>query len=356
MELNNTLSIRFEYSLRDHLGNTRLTFTDRDANGIVDITNNPTTSDILQENHYYPFGMAYEGPWLMNDAARDTKYQYNGKEMNDDFGLNWMDYGARWYDAAIGRFPVQDRYTEKYLFLSPYQYAGNDPIKNIDINGDSIWVTAETVKHADGTYTNYQTIRGSVKMLDATGNIKNLNKLASQMEKALNNSLKGNDGKIIIRAEISVKAVISMNNVKASDHLLVIVDDVVPDDLFSPTLGVAEIGGKIGYVEKKADMLETLMHEFGHNLGLLHNWEDGLVDSKGEQNYMSYGESRSSFSPSQVLNIKRTAEDFNHKPNHTIAPATTKNRLWHTSTNLEPYLFNVKKGDRIPLPISTKPN
>ena len=114
---------------------TRLTFTDRNANGIVDITNNPTTSDILQENHYYPFGMNYEGPWLMNDAARDTKYQHNSKELNDDFGLNWSDYGARWYDAAIGRWSTVDPMADKMRRWSPYSYAFDNPLRFIDLDG-----------------------------------------------------------------------------------------------------------------------------------------------------------------------------------------------------------------------------
>ncbi|AEE51484.1 hypothetical protein [Haliscomenobacter hydrossis] len=51
---------RKEYSFRDYLGNTRLAFTDRNANGIVDITGTASTSDVLQENHYYAFGLAFE--------------------------------------------------------------------------------------------------------------------------------------------------------------------------------------------------------------------------------------------------------------------------------------------------------
>jgi RHS repeat-associated protein len=124
VDASSTIAWRREYNFKDHLGNTRLVFTDRNANGIVDITGTASTSDVLQENHYYAFGMAFEGAWLQNDAtARDNKYQYNGKEFNDDFGLNWNDYGARWYDAAIGRFTTKDRFSEKYTNFSPYQYA-----------------------------------------------------------------------------------------------------------------------------------------------------------------------------------------------------------------------------------------
>jgi len=135
VEVNNTLNWRKEYALRDHLGNTRLMFADKNANGIVDVTNSASTNDILQESHYYPFGLGYEGPWLMNDVARDNKYQYNGKELNDDFGLNWYAYGARYYDPAIGRFTGADPIADKFAWVSPYNYAENEPIAHIDLWG-----------------------------------------------------------------------------------------------------------------------------------------------------------------------------------------------------------------------------
>ena len=42
------------------------------------------------------------------------------------------------YDPALGRFHVQDRFAEKYISLTPYQYGANNPIYFIDANGDSI--------------------------------------------------------------------------------------------------------------------------------------------------------------------------------------------------------------------------
>jgi RHS repeat-associated protein len=78
--------------------------------------------------------MDLSGPW-MNDAALDNRYKYNGKEYNDDFGLNWMDYGARWYDGVVGRFPVVDPIIEKFPYLTPYNYASNDSVGKIDLWG-----------------------------------------------------------------------------------------------------------------------------------------------------------------------------------------------------------------------------
>ena len=60
---------------------------------------------------------------------------YNNKELFDDGDLNWYDYGFRNYDPQIGRFMQLSPLTDNYPFLTPYQYASNDPITNIDIDG-----------------------------------------------------------------------------------------------------------------------------------------------------------------------------------------------------------------------------
>ena len=85
-------SYQHEYVLRDHLGNTRVTFSDANNDGVVGST------DIKQINSYYPFGLNMESNF--NGAAGKNKYAYNGKEWNDDFGLGWNDYGARFYDHS----------------------------------------------------------------------------------------------------------------------------------------------------------------------------------------------------------------------------------------------------------------
>ena len=122
----------YEYVLRDHLGNTRATFSDVNNDGVV------TSTDIKQINHYYPFGLNMEGNWTPKGAnGEGNKYQYNGKELNDDFGLNWNDYGARFYDAAVGRWNAVDPLSEKMRRHSPYNYAFDNPIRFVDPDGNA---------------------------------------------------------------------------------------------------------------------------------------------------------------------------------------------------------------------------
>jgi RHS repeat-associated protein len=119
----------YEYSIKDHLGNSRVMFSDLNGNGQV------TESEIIQVEHYYPFGMSQEGHG--NAIISETAYTYNGKELNSDFGLDLHDYGARWYDAAIGRWHGVDPLAEAFIVHSPYNYGVNNPIMMVDPDGRS---------------------------------------------------------------------------------------------------------------------------------------------------------------------------------------------------------------------------
>jgi RHS repeat-associated protein len=88
-------------------------------------------SKVIQVDDYYPFGLTFNS-YVSGDK---NKYLYNGKELQDDLGLDMYDYGARMYDATIGRFPTIDPLADKYALQTPYAYAANNPIRYIDIFG-----------------------------------------------------------------------------------------------------------------------------------------------------------------------------------------------------------------------------
>ena len=88
----------------------------------------------MQEvNHYYPFGGVFAS------KGNIQPYKYNGKELETKKGLNWYDYGARHYDAALGRWFVVDPLVEKYYSISAYGYCLNNPVKFIDPYGKDVY-------------------------------------------------------------------------------------------------------------------------------------------------------------------------------------------------------------------------
>jgi RHS repeat-associated protein len=99
-----------------------------------DLGGSPGYTEILQENHYYAFGMNMEGPWHVPVAPEDkvNQYQYNGIERNSDLGLDWDLAFFRSYNPAIGRWVQIDPLSEIAPELTLYRNAFNNPLSYID--------------------------------------------------------------------------------------------------------------------------------------------------------------------------------------------------------------------------------
>jgi RHS repeat-associated protein len=113
---NGTTLTRYYY-VKDHLGDIRMTVA---SSGTVD-----------SYFDYYPFGQLMDGRTSV--ASADSRYKYTGKERDAESGYDC--FGARYYDARIGRFLSVDHHLSSYPSLSPYCYVGNNPIGFVDPTG-----------------------------------------------------------------------------------------------------------------------------------------------------------------------------------------------------------------------------
>ena len=281
---------REEYWHQDHLGNTRVAICDFNNNGKVEISDDPNTPtnelEITQEQHYYPFGMNQNGNWYAT-ITPDNKYLYNGKELNEDWDINLYEYGARWYDPAIGRFIGVDPIADEFPWVNTYNYAENEPVGSIDLHGLQK-VSVNDIRNSKGQITS-RTVNVSVKMkvlnLSSKGNYQFTGALQRAESKAsrvfgtsfnsrvadTKTGLTKNKIPVKVNFALSTEQVSSLDQVGDKDFVMMVVDQLINAGSENDVEGRASINSNVAMIE--SDQLdgtstEVLLHELGHNLGL----------------------------------------------------------------------------------------
>jgi RHS repeat-associated protein len=133
-----------QYELTNHLGNVLATITDKR----LPHSTNGTTIDyydpeVTTAQEYFAFGAPI--PKRNYTLGKIYRYGFNGKENDNEVKLDWsgkpingaqQDYGMRIYDPRLGRFLSEDPLSKNFPWYTPYEFAGNNPIKYIDMDGE----------------------------------------------------------------------------------------------------------------------------------------------------------------------------------------------------------------------------
>ena len=260
----NATPTNWNYYITDHLGSTRK---------VVDSNNN-----VKETINYYPFGseMRMQDPTQMAGNTWQP-YRFTGKELDNQNGLNWYDFGARWFDVAgVPMWTSVDPLAEKYYNVSPYVYCNNNPVMFIDPDGRDYGVTIDSEKQTitiTATYyatsDSYESAKSSVDMINAQSG-----KFQYEMDEVpytVNFNLKAEDIKSNNIGDLNWKKAMDDSG-EANTYL------VVPDDYnkMDENTNGRTMGGQDIFVKSSRSKSETGGHEIGHTLGMTHN-ESGLM-------------------------------------------------------------------------------
>ena len=280
----------FHFYVQDHLGSNVMVL---DQNGIE------------QQTRYYPFG----GIVTHNSTNPDANHnKYTGKEFDRMHGLDWYDYVARQYDPVYGRFTSIDPLCEKYPYLSPYAYCGNNPMNAIDPDGRDYWVIKDEREKRITIKANYYAMKSDMKELNK----------ALEFWNGLTYEINGYNVSFELSA-IEIPDGDYENNAKeqfVSTQYMIIQsvkikngEEYRHDNIF--LTGFIEDPNENGHTKGqiitiKNELNENLMtgeHEVGHSLGLVHSFSGLMTPDSNNKRRSRY------ISKSQIRQIINNAKN-----------------------------------------------
>jgi RHS repeat-associated protein len=243
---------------------------------------------LLEESHYYPFGLLMAGISGKSFGIKGNKYLYNGKELqNQEFangdGAEWYDFGARMLDPQLGRWTTPDPLSEKYFEWSPYHHVANNPLLLVDPEGKDWIITMNQDTKGNIQFDIIFTgviLNSSGKNYDAA---QFESTIRAQIERVFNAKIVNQDGTTSSSSiKVNLRTVKSISEIKDEDHIIEIVSpnqNGIFTGANAEAWGRSPIGGLRVYInynhlneimKDKAGDPNTVPHELGHTLGWIH--------------------------------------------------------------------------------------
>lgn len=284
-----------QYELSNHLGNVLSVVSDKVipyfyGGGIKDMR-----ADIRVAQDYSPFGVTLSRRNF--SVSEGYSYGFNNMENDDEVkgDNNSYDFGARMYDTRLGRWLSPDMLEKKYPSLSTYCFTNNNPVINIDFDGND-W-GASTKIESDGSKT--ITLKLTAAVLNSSDiafdmnafkgavetQVKNTYSVSWNEEIGRKNVTKTINGKkqvvnepvyrrVNVLVEVDLQVISDKSELKDNQHLLEIVKPEAAPGIYGM---VNKMYGK--EVILNSDFVpnmingndnNTIVHELGHSFGLRH--------------------------------------------------------------------------------------
>ncbi len=249
-------------------------------------------------------------------------------KLHPDFGLGWINYGARFYDPAIGRFIGVDPISDQFPHVSTYNYAENEPVGSIDLWGLQK-VNVNDIRNAQGQITS-RNVTVSVNMKVLNQSSKDNFMFRSSMGKAeagasrsfktsflsrvLDSPEKGltdNKVRVNVNFDLNIQELNSLDKVSDSDFVGVVVDGVKQSGGSDGTIGRGEFESNLSIFDASSlsgsSGAELILHELGHNLALEFSGSDPKHTSDGSGLMGANMNGSKSVSKSALFNLYKLA-------------------------------------------------